>query len=77
VTEPNAVNKPRPIRKLAELKRQYHLAVSLHAPNDELRREIVPTAKKVALAEAGAIICDSPAEIGMTTKRALMETGLI
>lgn len=47
----STVGLPQKIRKLAELKRQYHLAVSLHAPNDELRREIVPTAKKVALAE--------------------------
>ena len=28
---------------LADLGKQYHLAVSLHAPNDELRNRIVPT----------------------------------
>jgi succinyl-CoA synthetase alpha subunit len=34
-------------------------------------------AKKAALAEAGAIICESPAEIGITTERVLRDTGLI
>ena len=33
-------------------------------------------AKKAALAEAGAIICESPAEIGATTARVLRERGL-
>jgi 23S rRNA (adenine2503-C2)-methyltransferase len=39
----STVGLPARIRRLADLKKQYHLAVSLHAPNDELRREIVPT----------------------------------
>lgn len=39
----STVGLPAKIRRLAELKKQYHLAVSLHAPNDELRKEIVPT----------------------------------
>jgi 23S rRNA (adenine2503-C2)-methyltransferase len=47
----STVGLPPKIRKLADLKRQYHLAVSLHAPNDELRRQIVPTARRVALAD--------------------------
>ena len=34
-------------------------------------------AKKAALAEAGAIICESPAEIGITTERVLNDTGLM
>jgi succinyl-CoA synthetase alpha subunit len=34
-------------------------------------------AKKAALAEAGAVICESPAEIGITTERVLRDTGLI
>jgi 23S rRNA (adenine2503-C2)-methyltransferase len=34
---------------LADLGKQYHLAVSLHAPNDELRTQIVPTNDKVGL----------------------------
>jgi 23S rRNA (adenine2503-C2)-methyltransferase len=47
----STVGLPPKIRKFADLRKQYHLAVSLHAPNDELRRQIVPTAKKVALAD--------------------------
>ncbi len=34
-------------------------------------------AKKEALAAAGAILCESPAEIGATTERVLREAGLI
>ncbi len=33
-------------------------------------------AKKAALADAGAVICDSPAEIGVTVARVLKERGL-
>jgi succinyl-CoA synthetase alpha subunit len=33
--------------------------------------------KKEALAAAGAVICDSPAEIGATTERVLKDAGLI
>lgn len=39
------------IRRLAELGKPYHLAVSLHASTDELRRKIVPTAEKIGLAD--------------------------
>lgn len=38
------------IRRLADLDCQYHLAVSLHAPNDELRNRIVPTNRKIGVA---------------------------
>src|SRR5262249_20002662 len=31
--------------------KQYHLAVSLHAPNDELRTKIVPTNRQTGIAE--------------------------
>ncbi len=34
-------------------------------------------AKKAALADAGAVICDSPAEIGATAQRVLKERGLL
>jgi len=34
-------------------------------------------AKKEALASAGAVICDSPAEIGSTTERVMKERGLL
>jgi 23S rRNA (adenine2503-C2)-methyltransferase len=39
----STVGLPAKIRKLADLGRQYHLAVSLHAPNDALRTQIVRT----------------------------------
>lgn len=47
----STVGLPGKIRQLASLNRSYHLAVSLHAPNDELRQQIVPTAKKTSLQE--------------------------
>src|SRR5207253_2593206 len=39
----STVGLPAKMRRLADLGKQYHLAVSLHAPNDELRNRIVPT----------------------------------
>jgi 23S rRNA (adenine2503-C2)-methyltransferase len=49
----STVGIPVRIRHLADLGKQYHLAVSLHAPNDELRTRIVPTNEKTGL---GAIL---------------------
>jgi 23S rRNA (adenine2503-C2)-methyltransferase len=46
----STVGLPARIRRLADLRKQYHLAVSLHAPNDELRNRIVPTNEKTGLA---------------------------
>ncbi len=45
----STVGLPARIRRLADLGKQYHLAVSLHAPNDELRSRIVPTNDKTGL----------------------------
>jgi 23S rRNA (adenine2503-C2)-methyltransferase len=45
----STVGIPVKMRRLADLGKQYHLAVSLHAPNDELRSEIVPTNEQVGL----------------------------
>src|SRR5262245_45772690 len=45
----STVGLPAKIRKLADAGKQYHLAVSLHAPNDELRNRIVPTNPKTGL----------------------------
>jgi 23S rRNA (adenine2503-C2)-methyltransferase len=45
----STVGLPAKIRRLAELGKPYHLAVSLHAPNDELRTRIVPTNDKTGL----------------------------
>jgi 23S rRNA (adenine2503-C2)-methyltransferase len=46
----STVGLPAKIRQLADTGRQYHLAVSLHAPNDRLRTQIVPTNDKIGLA---------------------------
>ena len=45
----STVGLPAKMRRLADLGKQYHLAVSLHAPNDELRSEIVATNPKTGL----------------------------
>jgi 23S rRNA (adenine2503-C2)-methyltransferase len=45
----STVGLPAKIRRLADLQKQYHLAVSLHAPNDALRTQIVPTNEQVGL----------------------------
>src|SRR5207245_4984687 len=47
----STVGLPAKIHRLADLGKQYHLAVSLHAPNDELRNQIVPTNPKTGLLE--------------------------
>jgi 23S rRNA (adenine2503-C2)-methyltransferase len=45
----STVGIPKGIRRLADLNCQYHLAVSLHAPDDELRNRLVPTNRKIGL----------------------------
>jgi 23S rRNA (adenine2503-C2)-methyltransferase len=45
----STVGLPAKIKRLAEVGKQYHLAVSLHAPNDALRSRIVPTNDKTGL----------------------------
>ena len=45
----STVGLPDKMRKLAALNRQYHLAVSLHAPTEALRNELVPINEKVGL----------------------------
>lgn len=39
------------IRELADMKKQFTLAISLHAPNDELRRTMMPVANKYSVEE--------------------------
>jgi 23S rRNA (adenine2503-C2)-methyltransferase len=46
----STVGLPEKIGKLADLDRQYHLAVSLHAPTEALRNKLVPINEKVGLA---------------------------
>lgn len=45
----STVGLPVKIRRLADLGKQYHLAVSLHASNDTVRTQIVPTNDKTGL----------------------------
>src|SRR5260370_6366883 len=45
----STVGLPAKIRRLADLGKQYHLAVSLHGANDALRTRIVPTNDKTGL----------------------------
>jgi 23S rRNA (adenine2503-C2)-methyltransferase len=45
----STVGLPAKIHRLAEVGKQYHLAVSLHAPNDALRTRIVPTNDKTGI----------------------------
>lgn len=45
----STVGLPTKIERLANAGKQYHLAVSLHAPNDELRTQIVPTNQKTGI----------------------------
>jgi 23S rRNA (adenine2503-C2)-methyltransferase len=46
----STVGLPQGIRRLADQKCQYHLAVSLHAGDDELRSRIVPIGRKANIA---------------------------
>jgi len=45
----STVGLPPAIDRLTQSQSQYHLAVSLHAPNDALRNELVPVNKKIGL----------------------------
>jgi 23S rRNA (adenine2503-C2)-methyltransferase len=45
----STVGLPPGIRRLAQQNCQYHLAVSLHAPNDELRTRLMPTNSRIGI----------------------------
>ena len=60
----STVGLPEKIRQLAESGRPYHLAVSLHAPDDALRRRIVPTAQRTTLTDILAAADDYRARTG-------------
>jgi 23S rRNA (adenine2503-C2)-methyltransferase len=47
----STVGLPKAMRRLAETNPRYRLAVSLHAPNDELRHRIVPVSEKIPVAD--------------------------
>ena len=46
----STVGLPEGIRRLADERCQYHLAVSLHAPDDALRNQLVPANRKIGIA---------------------------
>ena len=46
----STVGLPEGVRRMADLNLQYHLAVSLHAPNDSLRNELVPANRRIGIA---------------------------
>jgi 23S rRNA (adenine2503-C2)-methyltransferase len=45
----STVGIPQSIDKLADERSPYHLAISLHAPNDELRNQLVPVNKNIGI----------------------------
>lgn len=45
----STVGLPQAMDELVRLKTQYHLAVSLHAPNDELRNQLVPVNRAIGI----------------------------
>jgi len=47
----STVGLPKPLHRLCDENTRYNLAVSLHAPNDELRTQIVPTNKSTGLVD--------------------------
>jgi 23S rRNA (adenine2503-C2)-methyltransferase len=63
----STVGLPAGIRRLARTQVPYRLAISLHAPNDELRNELVPVNRRVGI----AAILDAAADYFATTGRRL------
>lgn len=47
----STIGLPSQMRKLADLKLQINLALSIHAPNDDLRRQLIPWAENTTLEE--------------------------
>ena len=70
----STVGLPDKMRKLAALDRQYHLAVSLHAPTEALRNELVPINEKVGL---GAVIEAADAYFQRTGRQVTFEYVLL
>ncbi len=65
---------PEKIRQFSTENLQVNLAVSLHAPNDALRQELVPIASKITVAEIMAACRDY---IAATNRRVTFEYVLI
>lgn len=70
----STVGLPKQLHKLCELNTRYHLAVSLHAPTDELRNEIVPINKNIGLAE---IIAAADRYLDVSNRRLTFEYVLL
>lgn len=70
----STVGLPPAVRRLAESGVQYHLAVSLHAPNDELRNQIVPTNRKIGL---DAVLASADEYFQITKRRVTYEYVLL
>jgi 23S rRNA (adenine2503-C2)-methyltransferase len=70
----STVGLPEKIRRLAEEDRQYHLAVSLHAPTEALRNELVPVNEKIGL---GAVVEAADAYFRKTGRQVTFEYVLL
>jgi 23S rRNA (adenine2503-C2)-methyltransferase len=70
----STVGLPEKIRKLAALDRQYHLAVSLHAPTEALRNTLVPVNEAIGL---GAVIAAADAYFQQTGRQVTYEYVLL
>jgi len=66
----STVGLPVGIRRLAEQDCQYHLAVSLHAPNDALRTQLMPTNRSIGIE---AILAAADDYFEMTGRRVTYE----
>jgi 23S rRNA (adenine2503-C2)-methyltransferase len=70
----STVGLPEKIMKLAALDRQYHLAVSLHAPTEELRNTLVPVNEALGL---GAVLKAADAYFQQTGRQVTYEYVLL
>jgi 23S rRNA (adenine2503-C2)-methyltransferase len=70
----STVGLPQGIRKMADEPLQINLAVSLHAPNDELRTQLVPVNHRYPIAEVLAAVKDY---IANTHRRVTFEVALM
>jgi 23S rRNA (adenine2503-C2)-methyltransferase len=70
----STVGLPEKILKLAALNRQYHLAVSLHAPTEELRNKLVPVNEAIGL---GAVMAAADSYFQQTGRRVTYEYVLL
>ena len=67
----STVGLPEGIRRMAEEKLQYHLAVSLHAADDDLRNQLVPANRGVGIA---AVLAAADEYFAKTGRRVTLNT---